>query len=218
MPELVVFVVAPTKYDSAAIVPKELLDELNRSPDASGDVYGSTPDDWRPFDEAGTVLALLKEWGVRAVSRSANLADLQNADQFDRRINESGLVIIDAVFLSMDSTKVPPEVIGRLDSAIRYGKKEFCLVLQSRLSRAARDRLEQLSRTSLALAFRAYRDDQIGEFKADELLRLQVHVLRIYRKDQRLEAVEELMASKGVARFPGTQAPSFGQRSRQPDE
>jgi hypothetical protein len=163
--QITVCILALTDNQHTDIEPKELRDlllqdETKKSYDikAKNKIYGSSPDDWSPFENKKPIFNYLSEEGFDVTSLSYYLIQKKNIQELDVLISQIDFYIIDASFPSLD--KSFPGFLDRLDVAIFNGvtkkEKAFCLISPLRIPTDIRIRLEELCEKKLRSSKEVY--------------------------------------------------------------
>jgi hypothetical protein len=169
--------IEPVDLKALAIAAGSKYDVVNK-----GVIYGTSPDDWAPYEDGVKIGTYFAGAGFDVISLSAHLATFGAPGKLAALVNEVDLYVFDPLFLALYGTR--SKLIDSLDAAVGGNpKKGACVVLPTRMPAPLRDRLQDLSVKRLTLTQGAYEDGR-GEFDADTPKRLNSYLKRFLKQFQ----------------------------------
>lgn len=154
-------------------------------------VYGSSPDEWAPFQDHKTIVDYLDEAGFEWHSQSAFFEEaISEASSLDNLVRNVDLYVIDPLVLSLEGDY--EFLMHRLDTAIRDRDKAFCIPMPQRMPPSARETVRQFCEARLPLLRVAYESEGRGEWNAESATRLRAYLRRLFRTMQPRPSPETL--------------------------
>jgi hypothetical protein len=124
-------------------------------------VYGDSPDDWRPFEQGESVYELLNSANLTVISTSFHLKNYQNPQIRDTLSDKVDLYIFDPLFLLLDDYH---EFLIFLQGRILGRNAEFCIVIPDRVPNPLREYMRSLCEQKLADLKKAYEEGKGGNW------------------------------------------------------
>ena len=147
-------------------------------------VYGSSPDDWHPFNDRESIRDYIEKAGFEMQPLTSHLYDMKNPIKLNALIQKVQLYILDPLFLALEDEY--SDLIARLDGLLCEGRKYFCIAVPQRLPTKLRVKLLAIRDNKFQFLknvyyYRGSNLPSIGEFEAESAERLSSYLNRIYK-------------------------------------
>jgi hypothetical protein len=198
---------------------EELKDEelcswlINGGISSSQSRYGTSPDDWHPFDSDRSIISYLKAARFEPNSLSflvAHASDVKSREALGQQVD---LYLIDAIFLTVEAQQA---LLSYLDSVIRHTSKHYCIIFGGPPPVHVVKRLQEMRDRRLPLVKLIQK--QWGEWAAKDEERLETYLgqLHFQLADgpvlENLDILHQILAKHGARSGGLSSVPALGGR------